>query len=92
MELAAAQRLYQLLHEKRPYHDGVMVDGHFVNWAEEPSPQFPYHMHDGASIWVSPVDYGLGGDFLERDPGSLAEQAPGEQHEPEPDAPVEHDG
>lgn len=66
MQLAASQRLYQLLHEKQPYHDGVMEDGHFVNWSDTPSPEYPFHWSDGASIYMAPIDLGLGGDFLGR--------------------------
>lgn len=61
MQLAAAQTRYRLLHEEFPYHDGTRE-----NWRKDPSPAFPYHWSDGVSIVLTPVDYGLGGDFLEQ--------------------------
>lgn len=75
MQLAAAEARYMLLHTEEPYHDGVMVDGHFVNWSDKQSLDFPYSVTDGASIWIAPQDLGFGGDFLEQ--GLIAEQSPG---------------
>src|SRR5690606_5235770 len=59
MQLEAAKRRFALLHEERPYHDGTMT-----LWSEKPSPSYPFHFSDGASIFLAEKDYGLGGDFL----------------------------
>lgn len=72
MQLEAAKRRFERLHQDRPYHDGTMT-----LWAKDSSDAFPFHYADGVSVWMAPVDLGLGGDFLEQ--GSVAEQSPGEQ-------------
>ena len=56
---AAAERLYALLHEDKPFHDGS-----FTKWAKEPSRGFPFHYLDGVSIWLSPVELNPDDDFL----------------------------
>ena len=73
MQLAAAQARYADLHDKKPFHNGRMVDGHFVDWSDKRSPDYPYHWSDGASIWLAPTDLGLGGDFLEQGSAPTAE-------------------
>lgn len=57
----AATRRYELLHEQLPYHDGT-----FDNWSKHYSADTPYRFDDGVTIWVAPIDYGSGGDFLEQ--------------------------
>lgn len=59
MEVQAANRRYDELHEDRPYHDGS-----FTRWAKEPSRQTPYHYRDGVSVWVAPVDLSPDDNFL----------------------------
>lgn len=59
MQLRAAERLYGLLHEKQPYHDGT-----FKRWAKEPSPEFPFHYLDGVSLWLANEDTNPDDDFL----------------------------
>lgn len=54
-----AQRRYEKLHEKRPWHDGL-----FRVWAEEYSPLTPFHFMDGVSIWVSREDLSPDDNFL----------------------------
>jgi hypothetical protein len=61
MQREAAVALYALLHQDRPYHDGTRQ-----NWSAERSREFPYYFGDGVSIFMSQVDLGLGGDFLEQ--------------------------
>lgn len=56
-----------------------MVDGHFVNWAEKPSLRHPFHYQDGTSIFMAPVDLGLGGNFLEQ---SVPQESPGDDEQP----------
>lgn len=51
MQLRAAERIYGLLHEDAPFHDGT-----FTNWASKPSREFPFHFNDGVSIWLSTQD------------------------------------
>lgn len=67
MQAAAANRLYDLAHEDKPYHDGS-----FTRWAKEPSRQFPFHYRDGVTIWLSPVELNPDDDFLG---GSVGDQS-----------------
>ena len=67
---AAAERLYALLHEDKPFHDGS-----FTKWAKEPSRGFPFHYLDGVSIWLSPVELNPDDDFLNP---SVAGESPGD--------------
>jgi hypothetical protein len=60
--------MYDLLHEKRPYHDGS-----FSRWAKESSRQFPFHYLDGVTIWLAPVDMNPDDDFLSE---SVAGESP----------------
>lgn len=57
-QLAALWR-FGALHEKQPFHNGT-----FESWSEERSPTHPYRYDDGVTIWAAPIDYELGGDFL----------------------------
>lgn len=59
MQLRAAERLYGLLHEKAPFHNGD-----FASWAEKPSRDHPFHYDDGVHIWLSPVEVNPDDDFL----------------------------
>lgn len=70
MQLRAAERLYGLLHEDAPYHDGS-----FVRWAKKPSREYPFHYLDGVSIWIAPEDSNPDDDFL----SSVSQQAPGNE-------------
>lgn len=63
MQLEGAKRIYGLLHEDAPYHDGG-----FENWAKKASRQFPFHANDGVSFWIAPEDVNPDDDFL----GSVA--------------------
>jgi hypothetical protein len=72
---AVAQRRWERLHEKAPWHDG-----RFRIWAAEYSPITPYYRDDGVTIWVSREDLSPDDDFLAERP-SVAEQSPGEQDE-----------
>jgi hypothetical protein len=74
--LAAADRLYDMLHEERPYHDGS-----FALWAKEPSREFPFHYRDGVTIWLSPVELNPDDDFLS--PSVATEELVGESRERE---------
>lgn len=67
MQLAAANRIYDMRHEDRPYHDGS-----FSRWAAEPSRQFPFHYRDGVTIWLSPVELNPEDDFLGQSVGDEA--------------------
>lgn len=57
--MAAAQRLYALQHEKRPFHDGS-----FERWAEKPSREYPFHYADGVTIYLAETDEYPEDDFL----------------------------
>lgn len=83
MQLEAAKARYAELHAEAPYHNGRMVDGHFVDWSKERTENYPYHWADGASIWLAPTDLGLGGDFLEQGSVAVAGQPFGDQQEAE---------
>lgn len=69
-QLAAAQRLYDLIHSESPYHDGS-----FASWSKEPSREFPFHYTDGVTIWLSPVELAPDDDFLSP---SVAQEPPGD--------------
>lgn len=51
MELAAAERRYEKLHEDEPWHNGLET-----SWAKEWSLEHPYHFRDGKTFWVADVD------------------------------------
>lgn len=59
MQLKGAERLYGLLHEEQPFHDGS-----FRSWAKSPSTSHPFHYLDGVSIWLSPTELDADDDFL----------------------------
>lgn len=59
MQLRGAERIYGLLHEDMPFHDGT-----FTRWAAKPSRAFPFHYLDGVTIWLSPADTDPDDDFL----------------------------
>lgn len=61
MQQQMAQRRWDLLHEKAPYHDGT-----FTLWSDKPTPVCPFHYSDGVTIWVSPDDLTPDDDFLEQ--------------------------
>lgn len=46
-----AERLYDRLHEKEPFHDGT-----WSRWSEKPSAEFRFHYMDGVTIWAAPMD------------------------------------
>ena len=54
----AAQRTWDALHEKLPFHDGE-----FKQWQRDPAPGF-FHYAEGSTVWVASTDLGQGGDFL----------------------------
>lgn len=59
MQLKGAARLYSMLHEDAPYHDGT-----FKSWAKEASPSHPFHAADGVTIWTAPWDIRPWDEFL----------------------------
>lgn len=61
MAAAAANRMYDQLHEAKPFHDGT-----FTEWAKEYSRETPYHFRDGVTVWVSHEDLTPDDDFLTR--------------------------
>lgn len=61
MQALGAQRLYDLLHEEEPYHDGS-----FERWSKTPSYEYPFRYDDGVSIWASDTDLTPEDDFLEQ--------------------------
>lgn len=58
-ERLAAQRRWEKLHAKLPFHNGAGG-----GWAKDASEDAPYHFADGATVWVAGVDLKQGGDFL----------------------------
>lgn len=59
MQLAAANRRYDKIHENAPYHDGF-----FRLWSENPSAITPFHYREGVTIWLSKEDLTPDDDFL----------------------------
>lgn len=74
MQSAAVNAMYDDLHEKRPYHDGL-----FKVFGEKRSAMTPFHVREGVSIFVSREDYSPDDDFLGQ---SLAQESPGDIAEP----------
>lgn len=74
MQLAAARRKYDRIHEDRPYHDGT-----FSRWAEKASDDFPFHYADGVSIRLAETDENPDDLFLGGQIESVVE--PGEADE-----------
>lgn len=60
MARKAAERAYEDLHEKRPWHDGT-----FTVWTSERTQSTPFHYLDGVGIYVAPIDVNPGDNFLE---------------------------
>lgn len=60
MELAAANRRYDAIHQDRPFHDGK-----FQAWSDKPSPMTPYHFRDGVTITVAETDLHPDDRFLD---------------------------
>jgi hypothetical protein len=68
--LAAARRIYDMVHQARPFHDGTFDDSDPRHWAEKPSRDFPFRYDDGVSIRLAltdenPEDQFLGGEIPE---------------------------
>lgn len=59
MDQAAAERKWNTLHEKAPWHDGT-----FEDWAPDRSDSHPFHMNDGVQIWVDKTDWNPDDHFL----------------------------
>lgn len=66
-QLVAAAQLYFDKHAEAPFHDGS-----FERWSKERSADFPFHMEDGVTFWLSPVELSPGDDWLG---GSVAQDA-----------------
>lgn len=47
-----------MLHEAKPYHDGS-----FTVFMEKPTDLTPFHVNDGLTIYLSPVDDNPDDDF-----------------------------
>lgn len=61
MARMGALNRYNLLHGKKPWHDGT-----FTSWAEKPSLEHPFKFDDGVNIWMSQYDLTPDDDFLEQ--------------------------
>lgn len=59
--LDAANRTFDELHEKQPFHDG-----HYRRFGKERTRATPFHVRDGVRIWVSAHDLTPDASFLER--------------------------
>lgn len=62
MEAEAVDRMWREQHNEesgRVFHDGTRT-----RWAKTFSRDTPYRFDDGATVFASPTDLGLGGDFL----------------------------
>lgn len=83
MQLEAARRRYEQLHEDKPFHDGT-----FRLWSEKWSRLTPFHYSDGVTIWLSRDDLTPDDDFLNQAPPRdlIAEQSPEQQDEADPGA------
>lgn len=69
MELAAAQRKWDALHEEDVFHDGTRT-----SWVKERDAAHNYHYNDGVRLWVADVDHQSGETWL-----SVRESASGLQ-------------
>lgn len=65
MEREAADRAYEALHEKRPFHDGT-----FTSWVAEASRSHPYHFRDGVTVYVADEDAAPWDEFTTRESAS----------------------
>lgn len=79
-QLAAAQRLYDLLHRDAPFHDGT-----FTRWAKSPSTTYPFHYSDGVNLRLTETDERPGDDFLTN--VRAQPYRPGDQQPATPDVP-----
>lgn len=59
MQAAGADRVYSLLHEAKPYHDGT-----FKSWAEKASVSHPFHYSDGVTVFAAESDLNPEDKFL----------------------------
>lgn len=59
MAREAAERRYDAVHEKEPFHDGT-----FSSWAKEPSGRHPFRHTDGVTIWIADRDLTPDDDFI----------------------------
>lgn len=62
MEAAAANDLYDELHQALPWHDGT-----FNDWQAKRSESAPYHYRAGVTVWVAAVDLDPEGTYFQRD-------------------------
>lgn len=77
MQKRAAERRWEQLHEKRPYHDGT-----FSHWSENLDRDHPFHFSDGFSVWVTDgVDPSPDDRFLQVESAGPPQQPVGEQPE-----------
>lgn len=58
-ELAVAERLFDALHEREPWHDGT-----FSTWSGEFSEATPWHYRDGTRIYLAETDENPSDQFL----------------------------
>lgn len=90
MEREAASAFYGALHEDAPFHDGT-----FQSWAKERSRSHPYKYDEGVSIGVAKRDLAPHDLFTTKPDASptvsVAEQAPGEQDDPDASGGDGHD-
>ena len=63
-----ANRQYDEMHGKRPYHDGSFPDS-ASEWSEHYSLARPFHFRDGVTISVSAEDLTPDDDFLRQSLG-----------------------
>ncbi|MBO9523915.1 MAG: hypothetical protein J7518_20465 [Nocardioidaceae bacterium] len=63
-QLAAAKRLFELMHKDKPYHDGKEQ-----LWSETPSRATPFHFLDGHSLYLAETDENPDDDFLSQRTG-----------------------
>lgn len=59
MELAAAEWLYDEVHDGWAFHDGT-----FKRWSKDRNARYPYHYRDGVTLWVARDDANPDDDFL----------------------------
>lgn len=58
-QLAVAERLFSMLHEEKPFHDGS-----FTVFMEKASEMTPFHVGDGLSFYMSERDDDPDDEFL----------------------------
>lgn len=82
MELAAANRAYDRVHEKAVFHDGT-----FTSWREKASKSHPYHYRDGITLSVGREDEHPDDDFttnVNAKPGGVVDGDPPGEGDPQP--------